>query len=460
MLVLGGAQTARAQVYYLTLKNQTIDVPNRTVYVEQVVDGRVGQPAIGTVYRGLQNQRATVLFQQGLEPELTALLRQQLPSRPTDHAVVLCIRQLRVGEVINGLSERASADLAADVYAHLPDGYHFVRSVADHTSDRALETTARHAPHLASLLSRCLMQLSETDWTQAGHHPARTLAQLPADRPPVALRPAILKVARPRPGIYHYFEEFLANRPDTTLQLQFDTLRQSADGWEGTTLLQAKARNANGERVPPREIWGFSDGRQTYLGQRHPRFMNSVYYPLVRQDDLYTFVAPAPLDVSALNQRALNQNYGASIRAAGQTGKTALNGQEDTSRQPAAYALDMRTGQAALFPPLGQPQRPDTAFIYVYQPLNGHSEAQRLLMNDREVGQLQPGQYLELAWPHYGSPVRLTLGKAGGPTLLVVPSTSTPNYVKLVPGSALSPWQWMPVRLGEAEVDALDKLRR
>ncbi|MBT2558039.1 hypothetical protein J7E24_09600 [Hymenobacter sp. ISL-91] len=101
-----------------------------------------------------------VMFRQELETELTDFVRQQLPARPTDHAVVLCLRQLRVGEQLNGLTENASADMAADVYEHQPDGYHFVRSVAAHTAARALETTALHAKHMALLLQKCLEQLT------------------------------------------------------------------------------------------------------------------------------------------------------------------------------------------------------------------------------------------------------------------------------------------------------------
>ncbi|WP_035564617.1 hypothetical protein [Hymenobacter sp. IS2118] len=448
--------SAQGQAYYLNFSKQTISVPNRTFYVEQVVDGRPGKPVTGTVYRGLQNQPAVVFFRQGLEPELTSLLRQQLPSRPADHPVVLCIRQFRVGEVLNGFTEQASADVAADVYIRLTDGYHFVSSVADHTSTRALESTAIHVPHLALLLNRCLMQLANVNWEKAAERPARTYAQLATDRPPAALRPAILSVAQPRAGVYYFFESFLANRPDTTVRLRLDTLRLQSVGWEGTALLRASAHDADGERVSTRDIWGFSDGRHLYLRQKYPSRGQNMYYQLVPQRDFYTFIGPAPLNVMAANQRALGYN----VKPGGMTGKPAPNRQEDDTGQPVAYALDMRTGQTALFPPPGQPQRADSAFIYVYRPLGGLEEPQRILLADKEIGQLKPGQYVELACPHYGSPVRLSLGKVGGPTLLAVPNVATANYVKLVANSALSPWQLMPARQGEAEVDALERPRK
>jgi len=117
---------ATAQVYYLDLSHQTLTLSDRTVHVEQVVDGRPGHPTIGLVHRGLDNRPAAVLFRNGLETELTSFLHKQLPARSTDHPVVLCLRQLRVNEQLGRMTEAATADLAADVYAHLPDGYHFM----------------------------------------------------------------------------------------------------------------------------------------------------------------------------------------------------------------------------------------------------------------------------------------------------------------------------------------------
>ena len=460
------AVSARAQVvatqphgpiYYLDLSQQHINLPMRTMYVEQVLDGRPGKPAIGLVYRGLQNQQAAMLFRMGLEPELTAYLYQQLPQRSGDQNVVLCVRQLRVDEVLNGLTEKASADFSADVYAHLSDGYHFVRTVASHTAGRALETTAMHAPHIALVLQQSLAQLDNVDWAQAAHQPARSLHQLPTDRAPASARPAVLRAPAPHEGIYTTFEQFLANAPEL-VPLSYDTIASHLRGWEGTIRVEPRIRNLNGKHTTIGKVWGFSDGQQAYIRYRN------AYRPLNRQGSFFTFVGPAPLDVAAANQRAM----GYAVRPAGMmgsrppaTGGRPSNGTEDTSGQPMVYALDMHTGEAIPFPPPGLPQPADTAFIYIYRPLGGDASAVRLFLNDREAGQLLPGQYIELFSPHVGNAIRLSANTAGGPTLYFVPDAATANYVKLtVSDKAATPWQWVPVRKGESEVDALEKPRK
>ncbi|MBF9222021.1 hypothetical protein [Hymenobacter ruricola] len=470
VLLAGGTRHLAAQSplspqgkpFYLDLSAEGISTPKRLFYVEKVIDGRGGQTAIGLINHGLNNKPAAVLFRNGLEPELTAWLQQQMPPRPTDHPVALCVRQLRVGEAITlkglGTKAMATADLVADVYERQPDGYHFVCNVADRISTRGVNADYDHIRHLASLLERCLAQASAANWEAAARRPARTLAQLPIDRPQAG-RPAIVRAVAPRAGVYFTVEDFLANRPDTTAVLQLDTVRagsfsNTAADWEGTLLLKAQVRTAGGDRVNKNNVWGFSDGRQAYMRQVN------LYRPLTRQAEFFTFVGAAPVDVDAMNQQAKrfaeNQGFG----GGGALGGALFSGAGlGTTGQPVVYGLDWRTGLASPMLGPGLPPRHDTAFVYVYRPLGGPREAQRLLLNDHEVGQLQPGQYLELMWPHFGRPMRLSVGTPGGPTVLLAPSTTAANYVRLVPNAPLSPWQWMPARQGEAEVDALEKQR-
>ncbi|MBD2721913.1 hypothetical protein [Hymenobacter armeniacus] len=463
---VAGQSTAnpKAKPFYLDLSAQQINLSERNLYVEQVVDGRPGRPPLGFIYRGFDELQVPVLFQHSLEDEMTAWLQHVLPSRPSDHAVILCIRQMRVSEMVRGQTRKAiaSAELVADVYAHLPDGYHFVRSVADLASQEGISINSNHAYRMALAMQRCLEQTGSIDWTQAGRRPARTPAQLTTEKSPAPARAAILRAAVPRSGVYHSFGQFLANRPDTTALLRLDTLGANnlsnvfnphtptgkSSEWTGTTLLRGQARAANGDRLPADDVWGFSDGRHAYLRQLND------YRLLSRQGDFYTFVGAAPVDVYAAKKQAA-QNAAALVMgvapyAFGPVGNTG---------QPVVYSLDLRTGQATPYSALGQAQQPDTAFVYVYRPLGGPAEAQRVLLNDRVVGQLKPGEYLELIWVHLGRPMRLSVGTAGGAAVLAAPSTATANYFKLLSSSAASPWQWMPARQGEAEVDALEKQR-
>lgn len=461
-LLLAAAPAARAQTYYLDLTGQLLSVPNRTVAVEQVVDGREGHAAIGVVYRGLGNKSAAVLFRQGLAPELTAFVQAQLPARPTDHSVVLCLRQLRVSETIARMTEQASADLAADVYEHLTDGYHFVQSVGGHTNARALETTYLHAEHVALLLGQCMEQLNRADWTAAAARKPLSLAALASDVPaslagggrrgPV---PPILRQA-PRRGMYYRFEQFLANRPDTSLAFRLDTIRLrlgselAMQKWAGVARVRPLPTDGSSHRKEFTGLWGFSDGQQLFV------LHNKRFFPLVRQGSFFTFVGEAPLDQEYVLARAEAQ------ARAGVMGVALMN-KPDHTAEPMPYALDMRTGELAAYPGSRSSARPDTAFIYVYRPVPATGPALvKVRVNGREVGSLRPGQYLELPWSRHAQPLQLCFDglPVTTPCQYLVPDKAQLNYLKINASGSASSWQWMPPAQGSADLDELDKQRQ
>lgn len=460
-LLMGLGPVAWAQTYYLDLHGETLDLPDRTMAVERVLDGRDGHPAFGVVYRGLSNKAAAVLFRHSLEDDLTTFVQAQLPARPPDHPVVLCVRQLRVSEELGNFSERSNADLALDVYEHLPDGYHFVQSTGARISSKGLDVTTGHAGHLAMLLGQCLGQLRTADWAAAARQPTLTLAQLPADAP-VALAgggrrgpaPAILRQA-PRRGLYYHFEQFLANQPDTSLTFTLDTVqvRFRSEWAMAKWLAVARVRplvagTTNGSRrIVPAGLWGFCDGQQLFV------LHNKHFFPLMRQGPFFTFIGEAPADQEYARAKARAQG-----RA--QVAIVASVGEPDHTGEPAAYALDMRTGELAPYPGLHAPTRSDTAYVYVYRPLAPASTTPvRVLLNGHLAGTLLPGDYLELPWAYYARPLHLCLGgvPVASACQYLVPNTSRPSYLRVTPATPTTPWQWMPAHQGAADLDELDK---
>lgn len=460
---------ARAQTYYLSLEGLALDLPTRAVSVEQVVDGRTGNPPIGIVYRGLGGKSAAVAFREGAAVELTRFLQLQTVPYPTYRPVVFCLRALHIGETMGGTREQASAELTADVYEHRPTGYHFVQRVSAHASAYGREITGRHPGHLAQLLTQCINQLSGADWDAAVRQPARTLAQLPADAPtPLAAsgrRGAAILRAVPRRGIYYQFEQFLANQPDTTTRFVVDTLRRrryrsplATAQWLGVARVDLRAAQGAGSATVPDDLWGFSDGQQVFM-----RY-DKQFFPLMRQGSAFTFVGEAPLDqmyAAVQSQRQAKAGVMGGLIGGVIAGAT-TGGMHDHTAEPMAYGLDLQTGAVGPYPGHAA-VRPDTAFLYVYRaPEYTAAPPLKVVVEGREIGALGPGQYLEVPWARFGKPLHLCIGNwpVPNPCQYLVPNTAQLNYLKINAPAAAPPWQWVPPAQGAADLDALDRLKK
>lgn len=463
IVLVASCLTVRAQEYYLNLDHQRLAVPGRTVAVEQVLDGRRGSLAIGYVHRGLGNNRpCTIFFRREAGVVLTEFIQNRLPARPTDYPIVLCLRRLYLNEERANGSESAGAYLSLDAYLHRPDGYHFVQSVAGHTSARAPDVTFLHPGHVATLLGYCLSQLAQADWETTLAQPALTLAQLPADVP-VALPtreeraplPPILREV-PRRGIYHTFAQFLANRPDTSRAFRVDTLRPQLRSylaerqWQRVPWVRPLVADSLGRPAVPTTSWGFSDGQSLFV--RHEQY----FFPLLRQGRFFTTVATAPAD----------ERYTGSTVVGSRTGRSHPTSQllaPNLADGPMGYAVDMRSGKLSPYPGLRAPTRPDTAYVYVYRPAQAAGPAQvQVWLNGKPAGSLRPGEYLELPWAYYATLFSLCLtdGPRGSACQHIMPDVARPNYLRVSFGPAAPLWQWVPPAQGQAELDALDRLAK
>ena len=413
----GAGQAARAQVYYLDLSKQVLSLPDRAVHVEQVLDGRAKRTGIGTVHRGVYNALQPADLRPSVPQALTAWMQSQLPPRPTDHPVVLVVRQLALAEEINAFSEKASLDLAIDVYAHLADGYHFVLSAAELVESKGLETTARHPANLALALQRCLAQCQSVNWAQLPPQPARTLAELQQLGHPAApaLVYAILTDSVHRKGYYPTFLAFRNNQPVTEPALSVASTPRTAKGWEGTLeVVPTLAPTPTAPSETLRKVWGFSDGKQLYV------LHNRRYLPLTRDGSVFRFVGFAGPDPGAVGTAGyLAGPLGAGIAAASTTSK------------PADFTLDMVTGAVSPFRETSGPAPADTALIYVYRRAGTTPGPTRVLLNGKVVAELGEWQFATIPWTDKLHEVSLCLEGAAGQCAAFIPEFGRTAYVEV-----------------------------
>ena len=439
-LLLAWAAPAQAQVVHLSLAKQTITLPTRSFYIEQVLDGRTDRAGIGRVQAGKPFSMAD--HPADLYPDLvqglTGFLQSQLPARPTDHPALLLVRDLRIVETEQptnpttggggGVMRRAKATL--DLYLHAADGYHFVQTATETVSPTGLlmlGVTPSHERNISKVLERCLENFTAVDWQAAQRRPVQSAADL-AKTGHLALGteaayPILSATLGPEPGYFPSFLAFRNNQLVAAPTLRVRTTLRKATGWENlpepTPLLVT-----DGQEHPLPENWGFSDGNRLYI-----RYQGH-YTELVRQSSHFEFMGPPE-------------------------GSTWFS-----TPPPVRYILDLVAGRATLFADAGRPATlVDTARIYVYRTL-GAGPAAPVFLNDQAVGELAENQVLMLTWTDPAHEPRLRLGITALPELAFLPNFQQPVYVRGVrkpePGKPLL--EVVPTRVGEFDLKVI-KLR-
>jgi hypothetical protein len=453
---------ARAQVHYLSLDKQTLDVPGRNFYVEQVLDARPDRAGIGLV-----RPKANVLFTGSLRPAdlspnlvagLTAFLQSQLPPRAGDRPTLVLVRELRLSEELTnnvvvpgaggvpttlggGVLRRAR--IALDVYLHADDGYHFVQTATDSvrpngllhsTTDGGLLTS--HERNLKKVLERSLTQLTRADWAAAQARPAQPLAALAQVGRPAAsgagLDYAILADSvRLVPGYYSTFLAFRNNQPVPVPTLHLRTTPRTGAGWENLPQVTPLATTEGQDSKLP-ESWGFSDGQRLYI--RH----HGHYRLLARQGSTFGFMSTSEM---GLQERQAGNLLGAPFADA----------------RPVPYTLELLAGRITQFADGGRATtRTDTAHLYVYRGA-GAGPAQPLFLNDQPVGELAENQLLVLPYTDPTHEPRLRLGAPGNPELAFIPNFRQPIYVRVVrkPDPAKAPLELVPAQVGVFDIKKL-----
>lgn len=432
---LQGGATAQAQVYFVDLSQQQLTLPERSFFIEQVLDGRPSRAGIGTVLRGMGNTAQRAELKPTVATGLQALLTQQLPARPTDRRLLAVVRALHVQETISFTSEQATDDVALDFYLLDEAGNaHFALSTSETVQSKGMETTSRHPRQLAQALQACLAKLAAVDWPSVATQPGQPVASLLSASPVLSAAYPVFTDSVRRAGFYRTFLDFRNNSPVTTPALLVDAAPNQSKGWTGGYLYTPYLQTPDGGRGEQlRGAWGFSDGRQVFILHRNQ------YRLLVRRGEGFGFVGASAADPGAVSTGALlGGAIGGAIAAA------------STSGHPTDFTLNMVTGRVSALAEDGPAATAETVLhIYCRKSSTG-TTPQPVFLNDKPVGQLAENQVLTLPYADHLHEIHLRLGTEPGRDLVFQPDFQAPVYVKVVRNAdpTQPPLEIVPAKVG------------
>lgn len=324
-----------------------VEVP-AGLHIDSVFAAFNDSASMGTVMKGTPARPAPVLLAGGVASAVQGLLRNELPTAGTVHAVMR-INALHTGEMAIGHGERGACGLNFELLQRMDSGW---ARIFDHAATAAYlprkdlagsmakgiaaAFTAGFAKYAQAALAGKLSRMPLSGWPQAGISDA-------AER-----RYAVHEAHTPARGIYHSFQDFRDQRPDTTFSF---TLKPVGN----QPLVPMAKLKVERDVQEPEGIWGLSDGRNAYI-QVGDRFLG-----LRRKEHVFTSFYPggSQIDPAAM---AVGMAFGL-------VGALLYSAANAPSGAPVPVELDMLTGALRLMydgssPAAAEVATSDHLFLY------------------------------------------------------------------------------------------------
>ncbi len=357
--------------YMIDLSGEKLDVPGCTFTVDSVVLTFGTNDGIGTVMRGMMNERKSAFIQGGAQLGFQELAARSHVSAPTDRHVILQIDEVSISEFSGGMSESSICSMRCELLERDGIGWKLLYDVGDRLLNKgSMDATHKHAGNIATVLSHCLQRfqkrLSEGAIVPQPIAPEQVGKALPVRR----IGAGFQDTKVPARGLLWSYMDLRENTPDSTAHFELrETLRSTP------TVGAYKLKDLDDRDV--KTAWGFSDGSNCYINT------GGEFLQLIADTaGLYTYWDP-PAEYDQ-NDFAAQMAFGLIGLAISRAGKSDI---------PRRFDLDAATGGLKLHHTPGGGTKNGAPHTILYSKNSKEDVPLCLHLSDGRIVRLNRGQY-------------------------------------------------------------------
>ena len=204
--LIGHAQ----QDFVVRLKPEVLAIPNRTFFIDSVVDARPVTVNIGMAQVGMNNRQVEANFDKPFEAALSDYFKTALPRSEGQVRIVALVNELRISEKTYKLKERGIADVSI-TFCRVDSGkLYSLQTFDDQQESGGVDVTAAHHSRLSLALKNCTEKFSKTDTRAQGLVISNTEREWDSSDK----ERNILECSERIPGIYAKFSQLRSNSPE------------------------------------------------------------------------------------------------------------------------------------------------------------------------------------------------------------------------------------------------------
>lgn len=363
-----------------------------TLFTDMAPDADAGTTQVGA-FGGSDALR----FQARVPDALFGVLRANEAAQHDGPRVAMRLNALRLEEHRSDTEGVGTCSVHFTIYMREGDDWYIVDEQGSTLSDFELTSTEGLLPLLAGTLNECLAGFLR-------NHAASTTVLLPArlgtkrsDEP--VLEPTIVRATSFRKGLFHDFEHFKANLPDTLTPFNIDPLR-TANG----NPKRARLELSKGD---PRVLWGFTDGTRLFVNA------GRFFVELVREGKDFTTILPTPEpkeNTRTTMALPIPGLYGVLFNS---VATFILTPTPATGPAYWAYELDLLTGRLNISG-FAVPKVMTSRHYFILDEDSPDGSSVAIRSRDSLLVQLKPGTFFEFSPERQLEPVTITLEPSSG----------------------------------------------
>lgn len=396
------ARTAAAQyvldIGSLRLAENGIALHVDTLFTDGSPDADAGTTEVGTM-GGVDPLR----FHKRVPDALFDVFRASEAAAHTGPRVALRLNTLKLEEHRSDAEGVGTSSVHFTFYMKEGEQWYIVDEQGSTLSDLDLTSTAGLLPLLAATINECVDGFMRNHATGAT---VRLPAQLGAKRVnEPALEPTIVRATSFRKGLFHDFEHFKANLPDTLTPFVINPLR-TANG----NPKRARLELSTGD---PRVLWGFCDGKRLYVNA------GRFFVELSRDGKEFTTMLPddQPDNPAAAGTMfAIGGMYGVLF---GTAMVAAFSPGASSGPNFYDYRLDLLTGRLNMSG-IAVPKVMTSRHYFILDDGSAEGSSTDIFWGDSLLVQLTPGTFFEFSPERQLDPVLLLLRSSSGQSSTIV----------------------------------------
>jgi hypothetical protein len=234
--------------FIVSLKAESLLLPNRGFYIDSVVDARSITTNIGMAQVGMNNRQVEAQFDKPFEQAIATYFQNTLPPQNGQQRIIAVVNELRISEKTYKMKERGFAEVDI-TFCRIDSGQLYaLHTVVKQEESGGMDVTAAHPRRLATALNECVKDFNATNYRTNPGTPFESNLSWNTTDP----ERNILLCSNRLPGIYEKFSQLRSNSPreENVLMQPRGILFMVRDSESKTRL---------------REPFGICDGRSLYI---------------------------------------------------------------------------------------------------------------------------------------------------------------------------------------------------